>query len=80
MKNELVEQPTKRTARKVRNAAWSAVWIAPASNILATLAVAEFPKLEPSAMQVELLATSIITGAGTWIVGYYTRERRENMF
>ena len=79
MSKELVNQPTKRTARKVRNAAWTAAWIAPASTIAATLTVSHFPVLADDAVQVQALFSFAATGAGTWIVGYFTRERLENM-
>lgn len=77
---QLVDQPTKRTARKVRASAWSAAWIAPASTIAAGLVTEIWlPELAPFHMQMEALFVMLATGLGSWLVGYYTRERAENM-
>lgn len=78
--SQLMNQPTKRTARKVRNAAWTAAWVAPMASILSTILVSNFPVVAQNAMEIELLITFGVTGIGTWLVGYYTRERVENMF
>lgn len=78
--SDLVNQPTARTARKVQAAAWSAAWIAPASTLGAGLVTELWlPELAEYHTQIEALITMTATGIGTWLVGYYTRERRENM-
>lgn len=76
MKQTLVNQPTSQTTRKVSAASWTAAWVAPASTIAAAYAVKYLPATA-SSLETEfmLLASFIVTGVGTWIAGYWTRER-----
>lgn len=78
--NTLVDQPTPRTARKVRNAAWSAAWVAPFSTVAAGL-ITEIglPQMEAYHAQIDMLIVMVVTGVATWIAGYYSLERRENV-
>jgi hypothetical protein len=72
----LKDQPTDRTNRKVKYASWTAAWVAPLATVLGGV-TAEFLPGDLSRFELEfaLLMTFAITGIGTWVVGYRTRER-----
>ncbi len=73
---ELVNQPTPQTARKVRNAAWSAAWVAPVAAIGSGVVTDLWlPEMAAYHIHFEALTIMGITGAGTWWAGYQTRER-----
>jgi hypothetical protein len=62
--------------RKVRNSAWTAAWVAPASTIGAGLITDLWlPELARYHMEFQMLTVMAITGLATWWVGYQTRER-----
>lgn len=72
----LVNQPTKQTNRKVTAASWNAAWIAPASVVLAAVLADFLPgDVEPYTTELSLIISSVLTGIGTWVAGYYTKER-----
>jgi len=71
----LVNQPTTKTNRKVKYSSWTAAWVSPLAVVLAALAVPFLPtELANVQLELSLLFTFTITGLGTWVVGYYTRE------
>lgn len=73
---ELINQPTAKTARKVRNAAWSAAWVAPVAAIGSGVVTDLWlPEMAAYHMHFEVLTVMSITGVGTWIAGYQTKER-----
>lgn len=81
---ELVNQPTKRTARKVQASAMGAGGAAaltqPLAEIVARIAVEIAPfDIASVETQIAMVATGIFATVGAWVAGYYTRERRENM-
>ena len=88
---DLVNQPTTRTARKVKAAAIGAGGTAaltqPLAEIVARVSV-EVACLDPQGFcvdlsavegQITMVAAGVFAGIGAWVTGYYTRERRENM-
>lgn len=76
MAQTLINQPTGRTNRKVTSASWNAAWIAPASLVLSALLAEFLPgDLRPYVTEMALLVSAVLTGVGTWVAGYYTRER-----
>lgn len=72
----LVNQVNNKTIRKVKYASWTAAWVAPLSLVMSGILTEALPyDIRQYQMEVSLLLSAIITGAGTWIAGYYTRER-----
>lgn len=73
---QLVDQTTSRTNRKVKFASWTATWVAPAAALVTGLLLKYLPPdLRQFDTELALLVLAAITGAGTWIAGYYTRAR-----
>lgn len=76
--DELIDQPTARTGRKVKVAAWAAS----ASTLVAGLVVKyAMPDLDDPLYTAAIISviTPGVTGLATWAAGYYARERRENV-
>ena len=71
-----VNQATSRTNRKVKYASWTAAWVAPLATILGAISANYLPgNMGRYEIELSALAAFAITGIGTWVVGYYTKER-----
>ena len=81
--SDLVNQPTKRTSRKVQAAAIGggvgAGLSLPLSEIVAVLVVETVPALGTVEPQIAMVLAALFGAAGAWLLGYFARERRENV-
>lgn len=71
----LIDQPTSKTNRKVKSAAWAAGMVAPIAGLLAAAIASRVPMFEGQSLHLEVLLTSVLTALATWASGYFTRER-----
>jgi hypothetical protein len=81
----LIDQPTKKTARKVQASSWAAgIVAAPAAYLaflLSQLIVSAVPAwqsveaFEALTLLLELFLTGILTWGATWTTGYWVRAR-----
>jgi len=72
----LINQVTSKTTRKVKYASWTAAWVAPLATVLGAISASYLPgNMGRYELELSALAAFAITGIGTWIAGYYVRER-----